>query len=202
MTSRALAQTLRDHQIRSVINLRGPNPEEAWYRDELATTLEADATQFDIPLSSCVWMSRVQLRGLIRVLDRCEYPAIIHCAWGSERTGLTSAISVLLSPDGTLAAARSQLSAWYLYVPVGDGKIMSEFLDQYERWLTDQKLAHRADLFRRWVENGYQPGRPNREAWPYDPSPLVVETRPAQRDDENSEINQARSSSEAPAVRR
>ena len=27
-----------------------------------------------------------------------------------------------------------------------------------------------------WVDEGFQPGLPNREQWPYDPYPLVVIT--------------------------
>jgi hypothetical protein len=176
-----LRRTLRIHRIRTVLNLRGPNPREAWYRDELATTLAAGATQIDIPLSSCVWMSRIQLRTLVHVLDTCTYPVLVHCAWGSERTGLASAVAELLRPGGSLAHARAQLAVRYLYVRMGDGRIMADFLDQYEDWLRVNHLEHRPEAFRRWVVQGYLPRRPNREEWPYDPSPLAVETRPQLR---------------------
>jgi hypothetical protein len=178
MSPGALLRTLREHRIKTVLNLRGPNPRESWYRDEIATTLKAGATQIDLPLSSCVWMSRIQLRTLIRVLDTCEYPVLFHCAWGSERTGLTAAIAELLRPESTLADARGQLALRYLYVRLGDGKIMAEFLEQYEAWLRENHLEHRPAVFRRWVAEGYVPRKPNREEWPYDPSPLVVVTRP------------------------
>jgi hypothetical protein len=173
-----LSRTLRDHEIRTVLNLRGPNPRERWYRDELRTTIDAGATQVDIPLSSCVWMSRVQFRTLVHVLDTSEYPLIVHCSWGSERTGLTAAISELLRPGGTIEAAREQLSLRYLYVPLGDGKIMGELIEQYATWLQSRGLAQDPAVFRRWVAEEYSPGKPSREAWPYDPSPLLVETRP------------------------
>jgi hypothetical protein len=174
-----LARTLRKHRIKTVVNLRGPNHRESWYRDEVATTLGAGATQVDIPLSSCVWMSRIQLKTLIRVLETCEYPALVHCSWGSERTGLASAVSELLRHGSTLADARAQLSTWYLYVRLGHGKIMAEFLDQYENWLRSRGLGHQPRVFRDWCEHAYSPGLPNREQWPYDPLPLSLTTRPA-----------------------
>ncbi len=161
-----------------MVNLRGPNHREAWYRDELVATLAAGATQVDIPLSSCVWMSRIQLKTVIEVLDTCEYPALLHCSWGSERTGLVSAVSELLRPGRSLADARAQLSAWYLYVGLGDGKIMAEFLDEYEDWLRSQGLDHQPQLFRYWAQRAYAPRSPNRETWPYDPLPLCLVTRP------------------------
>ena len=60
---------------------------------------------------------------------------LIHCAWGSERTGLVSAFAELLRPGSTLDDARAQFSLGYLFVRLGDGKVMAEHLDQYESWL-------------------------------------------------------------------
>lgn len=178
MTRGALRRTFHDQGVRTVLNLRGPNPREAWYRDELAATLEAGATHVDIPMSSCIWISHAQLRTLVRVVETSERPLLIHCAWGSERTGLAAAIAELLRPGATLADATNQFSLRYLFVRLGDGKIMADFLDQYAGWLAAQRLEHRPEAFRRWVAEGYVPGKPNREQWPYDPSPLVVITRP------------------------
>lgn len=121
---------------------------------------------------------REQLRTLIEVLDSSGYPLLLHCAWGSERTGLVSAFAELLREGSTLDDARDQLAIRFLYVPLGDGKIMSEAIDQYETWLRKQELEHRPEVFRRWAAVGYQPGAPNREQWPWDPYPLVVITRP------------------------
>jgi hypothetical protein len=178
MTAESLARTIRARKIRTVLNLRGANPLESWYRGERSTTLGAGATQIDIAMSSCLWMSRAQLRTLVHVLDTCDHPLLIHCQWGAERTGLVSAFAELLRPGGTLEDARAQFSIRYLFVPVKDGKIMMDHLDQYEAWLRAQGKHHAPDLFRRWVAEGFQPGVPGREQWPYDPYPLVVITRP------------------------
>jgi protein tyrosine/serine phosphatase len=178
MPAQVLARTLRQHRIKSVLNLRGPNPAEAWYRDELHTTLAAGATQIDIPLSSCLWMSPAQLKTVIETLETAERPLLIHCAWGSERTGLVSALAVLLREGSTLEEARAQFSLAYLFVRRGDGKIMAEHLDQYASWLSAQGLKHDPRALRRWVESGFHPRLPNREQWPYDPYPLSVITRP------------------------
>jgi protein tyrosine phosphatase (PTP) superfamily phosphohydrolase (DUF442 family) len=178
MPASALARTLREHHIKTVLNLRGSNPVESWYRDEVARTNGAGATQVDVAMSSCVWMSRAQLRALIHTLDTAEYPVLIHCAWGSERTGLVSAFAELLRPGGTVADARSQLSIRYLFLRFNDGKVMAEHLDQYESWLRASGSQHDPARFRRWVDQVFRPGVPSREQWPYDPYPLVVITRP------------------------
>jgi hypothetical protein len=178
MPSHALAQTIREHHIETVVNLRGSNRVDSWYREEVAATNHEGATQIDVAMSSCVWMSRAQLSALIEALDGARYPILIHCAWGSERTGLISAFTELLRPGGTLADARAQFSLAYLFVRINDGKVMAEHLDQYENWLRERALMHDPATFRRWVNEGFKPGVPNREQWPYDPYPLVVITRP------------------------
>jgi protein tyrosine phosphatase (PTP) superfamily phosphohydrolase (DUF442 family) len=174
-----LARAVRDHHVRTVLNLRGHHPESAWYRAERQTTLGWGATQVDIPLSSCEWMSKAQLRTLVGVLESCEKPVLIHCHHGSERTGLASALAILLREGSTLDGARAQFSARYLFVPWGDGVVTLRHLDQYEGWLGRNGLAHSPARLRRWVAEGYVPGSPSRESWPYDPYPLVVTTTPA-----------------------
>ena len=171
-------ETLRERRIKTVLNLRGSNPTESWYRDEIATTREACATHVDVAMSSCLWMSRVQLRALVQTLDTAEYPLLIHCAWGSERTGLVSAFAELLRPGGTLDDARAQFSIRYLFVRVNDGKVMAEHLDQYANWLRERGIEHQPANFHRWVDAGFLPGQPSREDWEYDPYPLVVVARP------------------------
>lgn len=179
MSPRTLTRTLRDRRIKTVLNLRGVNPDRAWYRDERAATTAAGATQVDVSLSSCEWISRAQLRAVVRVFDTCEYPLLIHCEWGSERTGLASAVAALLRPGGALDDARRQFSIGYLYAGLGDGKVMAEHIDRYEGWLRDRGGSHTPARFRLWVNEVYRPGAPSREQWPYDPKPLVVVTRPA-----------------------
>jgi protein tyrosine phosphatase (PTP) superfamily phosphohydrolase (DUF442 family) len=178
MSASSLARTIRDQRIKTVLNLRGANPKAGWYRAERTATTSAGATQIDVSLSSCEWMSRAQIRTLLDVLDTAERPLLIHCQWGSERTGLVSAFSELLRPGATLDDARNQFSIRFLYVPAGDGKVMGEHLERYGQWLAEKRWAHTPERFRLWARQDYAPGTPSREAWPYDPYPLIVVTRP------------------------
>lgn len=181
MGGASLANRVREHRVRTVLNLRGSHPESAWYRDERAATLGAGATQVDIPLSSCEWMSRAQARALLEVLEGAERPLLVHCFHGSERTGLVAAFAELLRAGSTLADAEAQFTARHMYFGFGDGVVTHRHLEAYEAWLRDQSLAHAPDLFRRWISAEYHPGRPSREQWAFDPYPLVVVTRGAQR---------------------
>ncbi|WZO96008.1 tyrosine-protein phosphatase [Isosphaeraceae bacterium EP7] len=174
MNAGQLTATIRDQGIRTVINLRGRNPSNSWYNQELDATLKARATHVDLPMASDQWLARSQIRTLVETLDTSEYPILIHCQFGAERTGLVSAYSVLLRPGGTMEEARGQFSAAYLFLPIKDGATMIAQLDAYASWLGNQKIAHAPEHFRRWLADEYRPGSPSREFWPYDPYPLRV----------------------------
>ena len=172
-----LAAKVRQHRIRTVLNLRGSHPESSWYAEERRATLDAGATQVDIPLSSCEWLSPTQARALLEVLETAERPILVHCFHGSERTGMVAAFAELLRPGSTLADAEAQFTFRHLYFGIGDGVVTRRHLELYESWLRDRSLAHSPERFRRWLSAEYRPGIPCRDQWNYDPYPLVVVTR-------------------------
>ena len=182
MGAASLAAKIDQHGIKTVLNLRGSHPEAAWYRAERAVTLNAGATQVDVPMSSCEWMSRAQARALIDVLDSAERPLLVHCFHGSERTGLVSAFAELLRPGSTLDDSDRQFALGYLYLGIGDGVVTHHQLVAYQTWLRVNHRDHTPDQLRQWVQTGYTPGKPSREQWQYDPYPLVVTTRPVAGD--------------------
>ena len=177
-----LSRIIRSHQIRTVLNLRGPNPETCWYRDERAAVLDSGATYVDIPLASDYWLSPEQARMLVETLETSERPLLIHCQMGAERTGLASAMATLLREGSTLHEAERQFSPYYLFLPTEDGRIMRGHLRRYEAWLESSDLVHRPATFRRWLLDSYRPGVPNRSQWPYDPYPQRVVSRPLRGD--------------------
>ena len=178
LSPRGIAREIQEHRIRTVINLRGTNPDQDWYRAERAAVLDAGATLVDIPMASDHWLSRGQARSVIEILDRCAPPFLIHCEWGAERTGLIAAWTELLRPGGSLASARGQFSIYYLFLPIKDGPTMRKHLDRYESWLKTRGAAHDPALFRLWATREYRPGYPSRDDWMYDPYPLVQITEP------------------------
>lgn len=176
-SSMSLAKVVKRDGIKTVLNLRGSNPDEEWYRAEKDATLSAGATQIDFPMSSDQWLSHEQVRALLEILDTSEYPILIHCEWGAERTGLVSAIVALLKDGSTLADGRREFSAYYLFLPMKDGLVMRGHLDLYERWLADRGKTHSPATLRHWLMTAYQPGSPSREHWPCNPYPLKVVSR-------------------------
>jgi protein tyrosine phosphatase (PTP) superfamily phosphohydrolase (DUF442 family) len=153
-----LESTISNYGIRTVVNLRGIGFGMDWYRDESRAVHRSGVSLEDVNLSAGRLPSVTEVRRLVRVLDRCEYPILVHCKHGSDRTGLTSALILLLYTDTELSAARRQLGLQYGHVPLGRTAFMGRFFDLYECWLATQGLPHRCDYFRRWLEREYSPG--------------------------------------------
>src|SRR5262249_29836647 len=89
--------------------------------------------------------------------DRSEYPLLFHCRRGADRTGLASAMVLLLQTSTSLDEARRQLALRYGHVAIGRPAYLNEFLDLYEEDLHDQGIIHSPSHFRAWLEDGYCP---------------------------------------------
>ena len=118
-------------------------------------------------MSSCEWMSRDQARTLVRVLDTCEYPdpGPLLAGVGADRPGLGHRPSCS-GRASSLDDARGQFSLRYLYVRAGDGAVMRDHLDRYERWLRRAEGSRtRPERFRALDRpRASGPASPSREA--------------------------------------
>ena len=143
--------------VKTIINLRGLCPEFGWYQDEMRTAHDLGISQEDITLSANALPSPNELRRVVEVLDRSEYPILIHCRRGADRTALVSAMALLLFTDATLGEARQQLLVRYGHFRLGRTAAMDKFFELYEDSLggTD---GHTRERFRNWVLREYSPG--------------------------------------------
>jgi len=144
--------------IRTVVNLRGCSAGFDWYEEESRATAELDIVQEDVSLSAGRLPAPHEMQRLVEVLDRAEYPILLHCRRGVDRTGLASAVVQLLQTDIPPSQARKQLSLRYGHVHLGRTVAMLNFFDQYDHWRVATAHEHCADSFRAFVTGGYCPG--------------------------------------------
>jgi protein tyrosine phosphatase (PTP) superfamily phosphohydrolase (DUF442 family)/catechol 2,3-dioxygenase-like lactoylglutathione lyase family enzyme len=180
------------HGIRTVLNLRGTTPwDEGWYQPECRATAAAGVSQEDVTLSAHALPFPAELKRVVEVLDRTEYPVLVHCKQGADRTGLVSAMVMLLYTDATLDEARRQLLPRYGHWPVARTANMDRFFDLYQRKLGAEGGTHTPDRFRRWVLSEYCPGPARSElSWEKAPpaevkadTPFTVSVRCENRSD-------------------
>jgi protein tyrosine phosphatase (PTP) superfamily phosphohydrolase (DUF442 family) len=153
-----LARIIQDRGIRTVVNLRGQSFPQDWYVAESRTTHRLGVSQEDITLSAMRYPSIIELRRFVQVLDHTEYPILLHCRQGADRTGLASAIVRLLRSDSTLDQAKSELSLRYGHVAVGPTTRLDAFLSLYENWLNARHVTHSSVRFRNWLTAPETPG--------------------------------------------
>jgi protein tyrosine phosphatase (PTP) superfamily phosphohydrolase (DUF442 family) len=158
LSPRELERTIRRFGIRTIINMRGCCEPAPWYLQECAVTNRLNIAQEDLGFSAGRLPSVPVLRQLVEVLDRTEYPILVHCHQGADRTGLAVAAALLLHTSTPLAEARRHLSVRTGHLPLGRTTNMDRFFDLYEEWLAGHRLTHSPATFRQWVERDYCPG--------------------------------------------
>jgi hypothetical protein len=159
-TADFLATVQRTHEIRAVLNLRGGEPDnkdEDWYQEEKEAAARLGIKLIDAGLSGSEQPPRDDFVIFFNAMDACPEPMLIHCANGNDRTGLASALYLLMRTDTTIPEARRQLSIRYGHFAWGKAGCLQRMLDSYEAWLAEKGFEHSADHLRDWACNFYQP---------------------------------------------
>src|SRR5436305_4676887 len=149
---------VRKYGIRTVSNLRGCREQQDWYRAEGRAANRLGVSVEDLALSAGHLPPVHEMRRLIEVLDHSKYPILFHCYRGVDRTGLASALVLLLRTDVSLKEGRQALSLRYVHLPWGRTGRLDEFFDLYEEWLKARGRAHSCETFRTWLEHDYGGG--------------------------------------------
>jgi protein tyrosine phosphatase (PTP) superfamily phosphohydrolase (DUF442 family) len=82
----SLRELVQQHGIRTVINLRGSNPEQEWYQEECRATESVGVVRFDVSLDGFHPPLPRELRKLVDYLEQAELPLLLHCHSGSDRS--------------------------------------------------------------------------------------------------------------------
>lgn len=184
-----LAATIATHGLASVLNLRGGSPDDWWYADEVQACRDHGVAFYDLSLSAQKRPSRRELLMLLDLFERCDYPLLIHCKSGADRTGLAAALYALSVRGEPPERARRAFSIWYGHVPLFGPERLHEPLEEYDAWLEARALLHTPERFRHWVEHAYRSDDPADDTPP-----------PALRPGPRAEL--ARKAGEEPARRR
>ncbi len=112
-----LARCLTDHGIRSVLNLRGANGDQGWYRSETQTVARLKVAHYDLSWSSNKEVASEQLAATVELLRSAPKPLLIHCQGGADRTSLASALYRYGVEGKPADEASGELSIWYGHVP-------------------------------------------------------------------------------------
>lgn len=152
MDGERLKQVVREHDIRTVINLRPIREDSGWYEEEVAAVEELGIELYTAGLSQTT--PRVDnIRQLRAVMEEAEWPILFHCGSGVDRTGLASAMLLLLEGELSPQQVERQVSWRHGAIfPDSTGRL---FLSQYREWLAQTGRTHTPDVFDEWLANDY-----------------------------------------------
>jgi protein tyrosine/serine phosphatase len=112
-----LQSAIRDHNIRSVLNLRGAHPGQTWYDEELAVSQALGVAHYDYSLSSHRFVTRQQIGEVLGIVRDAPKPLLVHCKAGADRTGLISALYRFAGEGENADQADRELSLVYGHFP-------------------------------------------------------------------------------------
>lgn len=132
-----LIEAVERYGIRTVINLRGENPDKDWYVQEVEAIEKAGITLIDHSMSSKRLPDPEMLRAITESLQSAEYPILIHCQSGSDRSGAVTAIYRMLVLGHDRKEALEELSMRYFHyrkiAPCMD--TLAEWYEPGDEWL-------------------------------------------------------------------
>lgn len=144
----------RDEGIKTILNFRGQY-EEDWYYQTQAAAHAENIVMVDLGF----WASSPPpvpiLKKLVHFLEVAPTPLLLHCHFGSDRTGLAATLYLLLRTDTSLEVSRRQLSLYFGHLTWGRSGCQGRVLDAYQQWLVDQDRDHSPDLLKQWAFEVY-----------------------------------------------
>lgn len=151
-----LRDVIENHNVRTVINLRGRPDDDQWLKDQMAVCAEVGVRHESASFGLDEWPARHEVRRLVHLFESADEPILLHCFRGVDRSGWASSVKLLLA-GSELDDALIQLSPRYGHVCARETCPLHFFFDSYQSHLSTRALAGNGEDFRIWVLEYYCP---------------------------------------------
>lgn len=143
-----LEHLIRAKGIRTVVSLRGGQAKDRWFRHEAETCRRAGVRLRVVRLRSDALPRPEVLGQLLEHFDRSQYPLLMHCKGGADRTGLAATIYLSIYQRVPLHRALEQQLTWRY----GHFALQARAMDQFFELFANDPDAQ--DL-RSWIRESY-----------------------------------------------
>ena len=138
--------------IKTILNLRGVSP-KGYYLLEKEACEKHGITLIDFRVYSRDVHTAEKIKAAQQIFETLEYPAIMHCKSGADRTGFMGVLYRHFHMGDTLAdALERELTLKKLHVRQGKTGMLDYFFEDYLRYAKDNEIS-----FIDWVETVYEP---------------------------------------------
>ena len=146
-----LSHRIVRQKIKSIINLRGSNPEHWWWRHEVRFAENNGIERWEATMSSRRLPNKNMMNKLVDALTTAQQPFLLKCAGGQDRTSF-SAVLFILQRDSWDAypAALAEFRRW----PFGRMKKTQRWLPLFFEYA--HKEANGTPILE-WARNAYDP---------------------------------------------
>jgi protein tyrosine phosphatase (PTP) superfamily phosphohydrolase (DUF442 family) len=154
LSASRLDAVIQAYGIRSIIALLGSEKGTPWFENETAVADRHQLNLLNIGFSSHELPQFNRINQLVDALLSAPRPILLHCYRGADRTGMASAIAMILDNDPPLKTIEKQFS-WRFGVIPHSNSIGVLFFKQYSEWMRATGNVHNRDNFLDWVRNRY-----------------------------------------------
>ena len=142
---------LAEQGIKTIVNLRGQS-DKGYYALEKQACAAHAITLVDFRMYSRDTPKKQSIHGLKNLFETIEYPALMHCKSGADRTGITGVLYKHFHLGAPICEAVEQLSIKYLHMKAGKTGMLDFFFDDYLHYAKAGDLS-----FIDWVDQIYDP---------------------------------------------
>ena len=137
--------------IKTIVNLRGESP-KGFYLLEKEACEKHGIELINFRMYSRDVHSREKIRAAKELFEQIEYPALMHCKSGADRTGIMGVLYRHFHMGDTIEQAMEQLRFKYLHVKHGKTGMLGFFFNDYLKYAADNDVS-----FIDWVDTVYEP---------------------------------------------
>ena len=118
LTTSELDQIVKDHNIKTVISLRGWPNKTKYYDAEDKTLKRLNVKFVPLDFDDRYYPPEKELRELLTTFEKGSYPMLIHCRVGADRTGLAAALYQQIYMNKSVDESLKQLTFANWHVPL------------------------------------------------------------------------------------
>ena len=139
-TTKDLETYIIQYSIKTIINLRGRNPEAQWWVEEKKVADARGVELYNLAMDAHVLTPKEKLIQLFEIFDKAREPILIHCRAGSDRTGEAVALWLMDKAKKNNKEALAALIAWYGH----NAWMFPKKRELIEHWQGRESLARRS----------------------------------------------------------